>query len=138
MPSCTPAPETPTRRGSGAALLDLLIDGRLVGSAGGTIGNGRCEMTLPVRADLGGPARLIARMQDGAWIGSRAVRIGTSDLAVSVRADPTESRPGEKVSLLAEVRGAGGPKPALLDVRGFDRAYLTCSSCSPSRCPCQP
>jgi hypothetical protein len=124
QPGTTAAVRLASTRRSGGVLLDLLIDGRFTGSAGGTLTDGRCEFALPIRDGLGGPARLVARRHDGAWIGSRRVRIGTRDLEVAVAAEPDSASPGEVVTVRAEVRGADGPMPALLDVRGFHRGYL--------------
>jgi len=106
----------------GPLQLDLYAAGRLVGVANSAPGS--AEFALPVQSGLGGPALLVVRRRSGTWLDRREVFLGRADLAVILSVTPKDSAPGEEVVIDAAVRDRDGARRALLDVRGFDRAYL--------------
>lgn len=105
--------------------IDLVGPGRLLASASVETVDGKARARLSVPDDALGAADLHVRRRgaDSSDAASRPVTICRSPLIVDVDA-PTDVRPGDEADARIRVRDSdGAPVPALLDVRGVDRAY---------------
>ena len=104
--------------------VDLVGRGRVLASASAALQDGVARVELPVPPDVAGAAVLRARTRDSAAHSvTRSVMVEAPALRVVVDA-PEDSAPGEDADLRVHVFDPEGRGvPALLDVRGVDRAY---------------
>jgi len=111
-------------------ILELSARGRLLAGASAVLRDGRASMEIPVPGDVLGPALLRARAAGDADLreGRRHIDVVSRPVTVTLETDRCEARPGDRLRLRASVTDVDGKAvPALLDVRGYDRAYLESS-----------
>ncbi len=110
------------KREDGVVDVDLVGRGRVLASATARIDGGRAIVRLAIPEDARGPAEVVVRMRDGT-VARSPVFVGRPSLAVTLSA-PSAATPGDDIEARVCVLDEHGHAvPALLDVRGVDRAY---------------